>query len=311
MKEVVPTVKAAQPQYDIGVIIGRFQVHELHAGHRDLIQYATDRHSKVVVLLGVSPLPNSGNNPLDFESRKQMILSEFPDVIVVYVKDQPFDETWSRKVDEIVGDMAIGKQTVVLYGGRDSFIDHYTGRFATQELLQAEHWSGREVRKQIARSSTKATPDFRAGAIWASTARYPTAFQTVDVAILNTEGTKLLLGRKPNEPLFRFIGGFSDPRSPSLEADAKREVMEEAGVEVDDIEYVGSMVVDDWRYRGEDDCIKTVLFRCAYIFGAPRPGDDIAEVRWFDIDRLRINDITPTHRPLVSMLFDNLHIEEN
>lgn len=298
-------MEQAQPQFDVGVIIGRFQVHELHQGHRDLINYVMDRHRKVIILLGVSPLPVSGSNPLDFQARKQMLAEEFPEAIIVYVKDQPTDTVWSRKVDEMVSDQLIGKQTAVLYGGRDSFISHYEGRFATQELLQAEHYSGSAVRKQIARSNTRSSADFRAGVIWAAAAGYPTAYQTVDIAIMHDHpggARSILLGRKPNELLFRFIGGFSDPRSPSLEVDAKREVAEEAGIEVDEITYIGSTVVDDWRYRAEVDCIKTALFTAKYIHGRPTPGDDIEEVRWHDFLTLTPAHLVPTHRPLLAML---------
>lgn len=296
----------AEPQYDIGVIVGRFQVHELHQGHRDLIQHVIDRHEKAVILLGLSPLATSTNNPLDFEARKQLLLSEFPEVNVLYIKDQSNDEAWSKRLDEIVNDVGTPGQSAVLYGGRDSFIDHYRGQFPTQELVQAEHYSGTAVRKQIARSSTRSSADFRAGVIWASTARYPTCFPTVDVAVID-EHDHLLLGRKPNERLYRFIGGFADPRSESYEEDAKREVAEEAGIAVDDLRFIGSMVVDDWRYRNEPDCIKTMLFRAQYTHGRPTPGDDIEEVRWFDFGFHNLNrdldkQIVPEHLALMQRL---------
>lgn len=293
----------AHPKYDIGVIVGRFQVHELHDAHRDLIQHVADDHEKVIIFLGVSPLANSVTNPLDFESRKQMILAEFPDVTVLYIKDQPSDDIWSRKLDEQVNDMRLPGQTVVLYGGRDSFMDHYRGEFPTQELLQETFFSGTEVRKQIARSSARNSAEFRAGAIWASQGRFPTAFQAVDIAVFDHSGSKLLLGRKSTDRLFRFPGGFSDPASFSLEADARREVAEETGVTIGDPKYVGSAVIDDWRYRNEPDAIKTALFTAQYIHGRPTPSDDMdAEVRWFDLTTLSDQDLVPFHRPLLAML---------
>ncbi len=301
-------MQPALKTYDIGVIIGRFQVHELHAAHLDLIQHVCEQHDKVLILLGVSPLPTSHTNPLDFEARKQMILADFPNVTVLYVKDQPLDDLWSTRVDEMVSDFAAVGQTAILYGSRDSFIAHYSGRFPTRELVPESILSGTEVRKQIARSMTRGTPDFRAGVIWASQRHYPTCFPTVDIAILNEDGTRLLLGRKPNEKLFRFIGGFADPTSTSYEDDAAREVREETSLEVDDIEYITSMKVDDWRYRGEPDCIKTMLFTARYVFGRPEPKDDIAELRWFDycdsegIQKINPLDIVPHHRPLLAKL---------
>lgn len=299
-------MQAAAPEtFDVGVLVGRFQVHELHAGHKELIEYVCGSHDKVVIFLGLSPLMVTLNNPLDFEARKQMILDAFPDVIVLYIKDMPGDDVWSRRLDEQIADVVSPSQSVMLYGGRDSFIDRYSGKYPTQELLQESFYSGRVQRRAIIGSRTKRSADFRAGVVWAAGSRYPTAYQTVDVAIL--DGRKLLLGRKPNQAQFRFIGGFSDPRSPSLEADVRREVSEETGVSVDGIQYVGSVVVDDWRYRDEADCIKTALFTAQYTFGRPTPGDDIEEVRWFDLQGIRIeHDIVPEHRPLMGMLRDHL-----
>lgn len=298
----------AHPDYDIGVIVGRFQVHELHEAHRDLIQYVVDRHKKVVIFLGTSPLPNSTNNPLDFESRKQMILEQFPEVIVLYVKDHPSDKEWSKKLDEQINDIRVGGQSAVLYGGRDSFMEHYHGKFPTQELLQEVFFAGTEVRKQIARSSARNSAEFRAGAIWASQSRFPTAYQCVDIAVFNEDRSKLLLGQKKTDgDRWRFFGGFSDPRSPSLEADAKREVSEEAGIEIGDLKYVGSAVVDDWRYRSEPDCIKTAMFEAKYLHGRPTPNDDIDAVRWFELahgDQFQYirKHLVPSHLPLLNLL---------
>jgi bifunctional NMN adenylyltransferase/nudix hydrolase len=298
-------VHPAQPQYDVGVIIGRFQVHELHDAHRDLIEYVCSKHEKVIVFLGISPLMNSATNPLDFQARQKMIQEAFPDVIVAYVEDMADDDVWSAKLDKQVRALVHANQTVILYGGRDSFLPHYTGEFPTQELMQETFRSGAAVRKQIARSNARASADFRAGVIWASQSRFPTAYTTVDIAIVNEDGTKILLGRKPNEKLFRLIGGFADPKTESFEADAKREVMEETGLDVGDLRYIGSKRVDDWRYANEPDGIKTMLFTAKYLHGRPAPGDDIEEVQWFSFPDLRDNQIVPSHRPLMAMLRAN------
>lgn len=301
MKEVLH-VQPAQDQFDVGVIVGRFQVHELHQAHHDLINYVCDRHEKVVIFLGLSPLSVSTNNPLDFESRKQMLLLDYPEVNVLYIKDTNNDEAWSDRLDGMILDLVTPAQSVVLYGGRDSFIDHYKGRFATQELTQAVFRSGTVERRSIARSRAKASPEFRAGVIWASQARFSTVYTAVDIAILNEDRSRVLLGRKPDERLYRFIGGFAEPRSANFEQDAVREVSEEAGVEVGDLHYVGSLNVDDWRYRNEPDCIRSMLFTAKYLHGRPTPGDDIEEVRWFDPCGIRKEEIVPTHRPLMEML---------
>jgi bifunctional NMN adenylyltransferase/nudix hydrolase len=141
--------------------------------------------------------------------------------------------------------------------------------------------------------------------IAATAYRFPTAFQTVDIAVVNDKG-ELLLARKPDEKKWRFIGGFSDPNSKSLEEDAKREVIEESGVEVGNITYLGSTIINDWRYRGEIDKIKTAFFVAKYTYGKPEGADDVAEVKWVPIGRVPINnlmknDIVEGHHVLVDI----------
>jgi bifunctional NMN adenylyltransferase/nudix hydrolase len=272
----------------------------------DLINYVCDNHEKVVIVLGLSPLQVATNNPLDFEARKQMLLEDYPEVSILYLKDVNSDEVWSKRLDALVGDVITPGQSVVLYGGRDSFISHYRGKFPTQELVQTTFMSGTAQRRAIARSRTRASADFRAGVIWASQSRYPTVYTAVDIAILNEDRSQILLGRKPNETEYRLIGGFSDPRSTNFEQDAKREVAEEAGIEVGDLKYVGSLNIDDWRYRNEPDCIRSILFTAKYLHGRPTPGDDIEEVKWFPFGGPRYLPesihIVREHLPLMEML---------
>lgn len=296
--------KVQEPTLDVGVLVGRFQVHELHEAHRELIQSVCDTHDKVLIFLGLSPLMVTQNNPLDFESRKQMILKEFPEVNVLYIKDVKKDDPWSNKLDEQITDLVGPMTTVMLYGSRDCFISHYTGKFPTTELLQEKYVSGTEIRKSIGRK-VKNTAEFRAGVIWAAYNKYPTAYPTVDIAIFNEDCTKLLMARKPLEAKYRFVGGFADPRSGSYEEDARREVQEEAGIEITDPQYVGSFFVDDWRYRQEVDKIKTLFFKVKHMFGKPIAGDDICEVRWFDVDKLKPEDLVSGHGKLLEKLLEN------
>lgn len=288
------------PDYDVGVIVGRFQVHDLHQGHRDLIGYVVKRHKKVIVALGQSPTVNTRKHPLDFEARKQMLLAEYPQLNVLYIKDVNDDALWSKRLDSLVSDLCTPGQSVVLYGGRDSFIDVYSGRFPTQELIQEGHTSGTVIRREVSRE-VLASSEFRAGVIWASANRFPIVYTTVDVAIFNDDYTKILLGRKPDETKFRLIGGFAEPGSPSFEDDALREAREEANVILETLEYVTSYKVDDWRYRGEADKIKTLLFVATVNHLAkPEAADDIAEVRWFTVKDFDTDIVMPVHTQMVS-----------
>lgn len=289
----------------VGVLIARFQVPELHEAHRKIVEYVCGRHAKVLILLGRSPLPGTKNNPLDFEARKQMILEAFPSVTVLSLPDNRCNIEWSRLVDMSIMDLTGPHQGAVLYGGRDSFIPYYKGRYKTVELESGVDLSGTEMRKKAA-AAARPSADFRAGAVWAAHQRYDTVVSTVDVAIWDADNKRVLLGRKRGEKEFRFIGGFCSPSSTSNEEDARREVLEETGVEMGSLTYLSSHNIDDWRFRGEADKIRTTFFLGRYMYGAPIAADDIHEVRWFGYSELKPELFVPEHRVLFMALFGAL-----
>ncbi len=298
-------MKVKTDHYDTAVIVGRFQVHELHSAHKALIQQVCDEHDKVIVFLGLARNMNTKNNPLDFESRKQMIQAEFPSVIVAYIKDVDDDELWSRNLDSQISDLVSPTQSVVLYGSRGSFLELYHGKYPTVELEPESYVSGTDIRNKLSKS-VKASPDFRAGVIWASANRFPTVFTTVDVAIFDASYQNILLGRKPDEQLFRLVGGFTDTRDKSFESAAYREMTEETSMYTlsgsGDFTYLGSFEIDDWRYRNEVDKIKTILYAVVPI-GGPKPGDDICELRWFSVNHVSENktvNVVPQHHEILA-----------
>ena len=292
----------------VGALVARFQVHELHPAHIELIEYVCGRHDKVLIVLGLAPTRGTTNNPLDLQAREQMVREAFPDVTIAYIHDQAEDEVWSRKLDQVVGHHLTPSQDVMLYGGRDSFINHYSGKHPTQELESEVVFSGTVLREEVSRRATRKTRDFRAGAVWQAFNRFPTSYPTVDVGVW--KDGKLLLVRKADETLWRLPGGFAEPDSETYEADARREVQEEAGIAVTDPVYVASRKIDDWRYRNERDKIKTLLFTAKYLSGRLEPQDDeIAEAGWFDpgddnpaLFDIFTEHIVPNHIELVRLL---------
>lgn len=295
-------MKLKSKKYDVGVIVGRFQVNKLHPAHIDLLETVSNQHIKTIVFLGVPPTLGTRENPLLFNQRKQMIESRFPNILVLPVNDCVSNELWSRRLDSQISSIIPFNQSVVLYGGRESFIPKYSGKYPTLEFENEGFFSGTDIRKEVSVEDIN-SDDFRAGVISGVYNQYPKVYTTVDIAIFCKEN--ILLGRKPDESLFRFIGGFSEPDSECFEDDAKREVQEETGVEVADLKYVCSKKVQDWRYRNSVDKIKTVLYSCEYVFGSPKAADDIAEIRWFKFDSLKLSDVVESHRPLLESLIKN------
>jgi len=149
--------------------------------------------------------------------------------------------------------------------------------------------------------------DFRAGVMFGMLRRFPTVYATVDVALFRNNSKELLLARKPNETRWRLPGGFADPTDLNYEEAVLRELGEECGeLELDGLDYIGSSQIDDWRYRGSWDSIITHLYVCELTGGEPTPGDDISEVRWFEISKLTPEQFIHEHRPLWAILEDFL-----
>ena len=288
-------------QFEIGVIVARFQVHQLHEGHVKLIDMVCSNHKKVIIFLGISVIPNTKSNPLDFATRKIMIQEQYPDVIILPQKDQRSNEKWSQLLDAEIK-VPFGDRTALLYGSRDSFIPYYSGKYAVTELVTDVFYSGTEARNKVSREIL-ASSDFRAGVIHATYAQRAVTYPTVDVVAMNEEG-KILLGKKPNELKYRFIGGFVDRTDLNWESAAKREFAEETGgCEIDNLKYVSSRQIKDWRYAKTESGIMTTLFIGKFIFGAIQPSDDIASLHWIhmkDIDLER--DIMLEHQEIYSDL---------
>lgn len=89
-------------EFNVGVIVGRFQVPELHRMHHDLIQSVIDRHEKVYIFLGI-PKNNelTISNPLPFDARQEMITTEFPNVKVLFIKDRDSNEEWVGNIHHL------------------------------------------------------------------------------------------------------------------------------------------------------------------------------------------------------------------
>ena len=119
---------------------------------------------------------------------------------------------------------------------------------------------------------------------------------------------EILLGRKKTDGnLWRLPGGFVDPKDNSKEETVSRELHEETGfiAELSTIKYIGSIQVDDFRYRRELDKIITTIYHVPFTWGIVKGADDLDEAKWFKLDEIIKNEgyqLVEEHKPFVTLL---------
>ena len=287
--------------YSIGVVVARLQVHDLHEGHHHVIKQVVDNHKKTIIFLGVPKFVGTRKNPLDFDTRKRMVQTHYPDSVIMAIPDQSDNKRWATELDRRIREV-YQHGDALMYGSRDSFIPHYKeggGKFETKELKPLSTIAGTDIRKIIS-DQVKNSQDFRSGVIYHAYNLFPRVIPTVDVVIHNSDKTEILLAKKYDESKWRFIGGFLRPEDENIEYAAKRVVTKETGrnTVTADYNFLFSKKIKDWRFRGEDDAIMTSVFSCQYQWGTITPSDDIMELKWFKIYDVKDIDIMEEHKEL-------------
>jgi bifunctional NMN adenylyltransferase/nudix hydrolase len=276
----------------LGVVIGRFQTPYLHEGHQDLINYAKSKCDKLLILIGVSDAVGTDREPMDFETRKGLFLNND---IVLPLKDMPCDIDWSKQVDKIINDL--GFEKAIIFGGKDNSIcDYYKGEHEINIMIAKSDKNATDLRRSV---KVKSSQDFREGIIYHTQKRYPIVYSTVDIVIVNNKN-EFLVGKKGNR--FAFIGGFVDPQDKTLVDSAKRELLEESGINID-LKYKESIKINDYRYNKSKDSIMTHVFTGVY---NELPNNtnikdfEFKEFKFFNYDQLR-NEIQDYHKPILQL----------
>jgi bifunctional NMN adenylyltransferase/nudix hydrolase len=291
-------------KYDIGVVVGRFQVPELHVGHKKLLEFVSSEAKNVLVFLGVAPTLGTKVDPLDFTSRAKMIQTDFPNVIVVPLMDRPTNKEWSKNLDVMIRTV-FPMGTVCLYGGKDSFLKQYDGSLKTCKIENFPDVSGTSIRKDAGKTIRNSS-DFRAGIIYSTQNQYPRLHMTIDIAVV--KGNKVLLGRKAVGGALVFPGGFVDPADESLEMAAVRELDEEttvSGLGADALHYVGSFQMNDWRYT-KDERIITSFFVAKHTWGNPESTEELQDVAFYPINNATLKLVYESHKILWTALLQHL-----
>lgn len=132
----------------IGVIIGRFQTPQLHAGHLNLIGSALHECDKVVILFGCTKdFIKDDRNPYHYTKRQEIIQRIFPQVTYNIIEDCSSNKEWSEKVDNLLETFI--EEDIVLYHSRDSFKESYIGKFSLKEIPEVIGYSATQIREQL------------------------------------------------------------------------------------------------------------------------------------------------------------------
>ena len=303
-----------------GVVVARFQTPRLTDGHRKLLNYVASKHTNLLIVLGVRPATPSDVNPLPYTIRRDMVLSSYPDAVVVPMADMSDDKEWSRTLDKLVR-ISTSNAHATFYTGRGGFDSHYHGYISVEHVQL-------DIPPEVNATSLRTTvhPNdyahsviveeaFRAGMMYTHNMLPPSVHMTVDMAILHPDGDKVLLGRKPHEHAFRFPGGMFDPgKDKTFKHAASREAWEETSVNVELSTWVslGDFEIGDWRSRDTDQHFWHTLFFVAQLpwSNISKAGDDLVEVKWVPVDSgiAGTLSIVEEHMPLWKAL--EIHLEE-
>ena len=121
----------------------------------------------------------------------------------------------------------------------------------------------------------------------------PVIMVTSDVAILNKR-RELLLQLRAKDNFWGLIGGFME-LGENVEGTARREVFEEAGLQIGKLELLGVFSDADLLTYSNGDQIQlvTVTFLTDDVTGTPRLSSEGLELRYFALDALPENLFAP------------------
>lgn len=278
--------------YEVGAIVGRFQLADIHEGHEFLLDTVINNHKKSIVLLGVtraigSPedpirLP-SRENPLDFQSRLYMLQEKYPKTVITSIQDKDSDRIWSESLDAKIREM-FPTEKVLLYGGRDSFIPHYCGAFDVKSLDPKIYTSATAQRNNISKE-VLADPNFRKGQIYFAYQQTPMLYTNYKIALM--EDDNILFYKKHGydhkEDKLRLLNGLAGINDPSLEIGAKRVIGNTVGSLEVDTKYEMSKTNID--FGNKTNRVVNVLITARKMFGSLKPQGNF-DIQWISIKDL-------------------------
>jgi NAD+ diphosphatase len=140
------------------------------------------------------------------------------------------------------------------------------------------------------KSELKTEGDYRAWCEKCGFDFYHNPAPCVSVIILNQDHTQTLLAKRainPEKGKWDVVGGFIDQQE-IVEDALIRETKEETGLDVKIIKYLGNFP-DIYGNLLQHTLVFTYLVEI--VSGEPTPQDDVAELKWFDLDKIPYDQI--------------------
>jgi ADP-ribose pyrophosphatase YjhB (NUDIX family) len=137
---------------------------------------------------------------------------------------------------------------------------------------------------------------------------YASSKPTASGVCLDDEG-RILLSRRGIDPFagkWDLPGGFLDEDEHPRDC-VRRELREEAGVEIEPLELLGVWMDQYGPSSGSAAYTLNFYWTARIVEGTPEPHDDVAEFRWFALDEIVDDDLAFPHTREVLALLRHEH----
>ncbi len=135
-----------------------------------------------------------------------------------------------------------------------------------------------------------------------------TLIQCAASIIIINEKNQLLLGRRTDNHLWGYSGGAVEIDE-KVEDAAKRELLEEFGLIADKLDFfmINSGPESHYIYPNQDEVSNVeIIYTCREYHGEIKAqAEEIEEIRFFDIDEIDLNMISPPIRKVLEKLLED------
>ena len=135
---------------------------------------------------------------------------------------------------------------------------------------------------------------------------HQTIIQCASSIIVADDDNRILLGKRTDNNMLGYFGG-SVEIDEKVEDCAKRELYEETGIIADEIEFfcINSGPETHYVYPNGDEVSNIeIIYLCKKYHGELTESDEMKELKYFNVEDIDIDDISPPIRSVVQKYMD-------